>query len=181
MATFPNPPQRPGLHEVPRLKVPKKNKFPWPLVAIVIAAAILVALIFWLPRTPHTQMPPSAAQVPAQPTGNQIQFTNLKMTPAPVGNAFYLEGQLVNHGNTDITGVQVQATFKNITGQTLETQVRPVEGIVGTSGAQTQDLTAAPIKPNQARPIRVSFNQYPDGWNKQIPELKVVAVTAHGP
>ena len=181
MATNPNIPQRPGLHEVPRLKVPKKNQFPWPLVAIIIAAVILVAVILWLPRTQHVQMPPSGAQVPAQATGNQVEFTNLKMTPATVGNAFYLEGTLLNHGTTEITGVQVQATFKNPAGQVLETQTRPIEGVAGTSGAQTEDLTKAPIKPNEARPIRIAFDRYPDGWDKQLPQLTVTTVTAHGP
>jgi len=181
MATNPNIPQRPGPHEVPRLKVPKKKQFPWPLIALIIAAATLVALVLWLPRTPHLMRAPSAAQVPAQPTGNQVEFTNLKMTPSTVGHAFYLEGTLVNHGATDITGVQVQATFSNAAGQVLETQTRPVEGVAGSSGAQTEDLTKAPVKPNETRPIRIAFDRFPDGWNKQLPELKVSEVTAHAP
>ena len=179
MATNPNVPRGPGLHEVPHLKVPKKKQFPWPLVVLVIAAAILVALILWLPRTPKAGRAPTAAQVPAQPTGNQVEFTNLKITPATVGNSFYLEGTLVNHGTTDITGVQVEATFKNAGGQVLGTETRPIEGIAGTSGTQTEDLTKTPIKPNETRPIRIAFDGYPLGWNKQIPELKVTLVTAH--
>jgi uncharacterized protein DUF2393 len=179
MATNPNFPQRPGLHEVPRLKVPKRKQFPWTLIAIIVAAAILATLIWWLPRNPRNSVPLSGAQVPAQPTGNQVQFTNLKMTFAPVGNAFYLEGRLVNQGNTDITGVQVQAAFRNANGQALATQVRPVTALAGTSGIETEDLTKAPIKPNEGRPIRISFDNFPNGWNHQLPDLKVVTVTAH--
>jgi uncharacterized protein DUF3426 len=179
MATNPNIPQRPGLHEVPRLKVPRKKPVPWPLVAIIAAAAILAALIWWLPRTPHKNLAPTGAQVPAQPTGSQVQFTNLKVTPSPVGNAMYIEGRLVNQGSTDITGVQVQATFRDANGQALETQLRPVTGIAGNSGAETEDLTQAPIKPNEGRPIRIAFDHYPNGWNHQLPDLKVVTVTAH--
>ena len=178
MATNPQFPeqQRPHLH--PRLQTPPKRRFPWPLIAIIIAAAILAALIWWLPQTPKKQLPPDAAAVPAQPTGDQIQLTNLKMTPSTVGSAFYVEGMLFNSGNTDLTGVQVQAAFHGINGQVLETQTRPVEGMVGTDA---QNLAQAPIKPNQSRAVRVYFNHYPAGWNKQMPDLKVTTVTAHAP
>lgn len=181
MATNPQypEPQKPHIH--PRLQTPPKRNFPWPLIAIIIAAAILAALIWWLPQTPKKQLPPNAAAVPAQPTGSQIQLTNLKMTPSTVGSAFYVGGMLYNNGNTDITGVRVQATFRGINGQALETQTRPVEGMVGNSATEAQNLTQAPIKPNESRAVRVYFDHYPAGWNKQLPDLKVTTVTAHAP
>ena len=179
MATNPqHSEQRPHLH--PRLQAPPKPRFPWPLIAIVIAAAILAVLIWWLPQ-PKKQLPPNAAAVPAQPTGNQVQLTSLKMTPSTVGSAFYVEAMLYNNGNTDITGVQVQAAFHGINAQVLETQTRPVEGMVGNSATEAQNLAQAPIKPNQSRAVRVYFNHYPAGWNKQMPDLKVTTVTAHAP
>ena len=181
MATNPQypEPQRPHMH--PRLQTPPKRRFPWPLIAIIIAAAILAALIYWLPQTPKKQLPPNAAVVPAQATGNQIQFTNLKMTPSTVGSAFYVEGMLYNNGNSDISGVQVQAQFRGLNGQVLETQTRPVQGMVGNSATEAQNLVQAPIKPNQSRAVRVYFDHYPAGWNKQMPDLKVTTVTAHAP
>jgi hypothetical protein len=180
MATNPQFPEQQRPHLQPRLQTPPKGRFPWPLVAIVIAAAILAALIWWLPQTPKKQLPPNAA-VPAQPTGNQVQLTNLKMTPSTMGSALYVEGMLYNNGNTEITGVQVQAAFHGINGQVLETQTRPVEGMVGNSATQAQNLDQAPIKPNQSRAVRVYFDHYPAGWNKQMPDLKVTTVTAHAP
>ncbi|HEV2117579.1 MAG TPA: DUF2393 family protein [Terriglobales bacterium] len=181
MATKPQYPeqQRPHLH--PRLPTPPKRRIPWPLIAIIIVAAILAALIWWLPQTPKKQLPPNAAEVPAQPTGNQIQLTNLKMTPSTVGGAFYVEGMLYNNGNSNISGVQVQATFHGVNGQVLQTQTRPVEGMVGNSATEAQNLTQAPIKPNESRAVRVYFDHYPAGWNKQMPDLKVTTVTAHAP
>lgn len=181
MATNPQYPEQQEPHLHPRLQTPPKRAFPWPLIAVIIAAAILAALIWWLPQTPKKQMPPNAAAVPAQPTGDQIQLTNLKMTPSTVGSAFYVQGMLYNHGNTDITGVQVQAQFQGISGQVLETQTRPLEGMVGNSAREAQNLAQAPIKPNQSRTVRVYFDHYPAGWNKQMPDLKVTTVTAHAP
>jgi hypothetical protein len=181
MATNPQYPEQQEPHIHPKLQTPPKRQFPWPLIAILIAAAILAALIAWLPRTPKKQLPPNSAAVPVQPTGDQIQLTNLKMTPSPVGSAFYISAMLYNNGNSDITGAQVQAAFHGINGQVLQTQTQRVEGMVGNSASQARDLTQAPIKPNESRAVRINFDHYPAGWNKQMPELKVTAVTAHAP
>src|SRR5690242_6977315 len=95
MATNPQCPSprepRRGPQLAPQITRLKQSRFPWPRLAIIAAALLLVALIVWLPRTPHTQAPPSAAQVPQQPTAQQIQITNLALQPAPVGGAFYLQ------------------------------------------------------------------------------------------
>lgn len=176
MATNPRIPQDDHTH----MTLQPKSKVPWVLIAIIVAAAILVALILWLPRTPRQQIPPSGAQVPAQPTGDQIQFTNLNLTPAPTGGAYYLQGRMVNMGSSEITGVAVDASFQGINGQTLETIRVPVVGVVGNGNTTTQPLTEAPIKPDQARIVRMEFTHVPEGWNKQLPELKVVTVTAAG-
>ena len=181
MATNPQYPEQKRPHLQPRLQTPPKRSFPWPLITIVIVAAILAALVWWLPQTPKKQLPPNAAAVPAQPTGDQIQLTNLKMTPSAVRSALYVGGMLYNNGNSDITGVQVQAAFDGINGQVLETHTRPVEGMVGNSAIEAQNFTQAPIKPNQSRPVRIYFDRYPAGWNKQMPDLKVTTVTAHAP
>jgi hypothetical protein len=164
--------------ERPELKTLKKGKIPWVLIAIIVAAAILAGLIWWLPQTPQRQTPPAAAQVPQQPTANQIQLTNLAVQHAPVGAAFYLSGILHNQGNTEISGVQVEATFLGVNGAHLETQTRPMVGFTGPNENQAQNFAQSPILPNQSRPFRIYFDHYPSGWNQQIPELKITTVTA---
>lgn len=171
----PGPRRRPEL--APKVTRLKQGKFPWPLLAIIATAAILVALIIWLPRTPQTQAPPAAAQIPQQPTAQQIQLTNLNLQTAPVGTAIYVQGVLHNQGTTEITGVQVQATFHAADGKVLGTETSPVESLAGPSQTQAEDLTKNPIRPNQMRTFRVYFEHYPAGWNKQIPELKITEVT----
>jgi Protein of unknown function (DUF2393)/Protein of unknown function (DUF3426) len=182
MATNPQFPQQRGPQRVPdapRLKVPPRKQFPWPIVAIIAAAAILAAIIALMPTTPHKRTAPPAAEVPGQPTGSQVQLSHLKLQPGPTGGAVYLAGQLTNTGNTDITGVQVQATFKGANGQTVQTQMRPVEELKGP--AQVQNFTNDPIKPNQARDFRITFDNVPAGWNHEMPALSINAVTGTKP
>src|SRR5438067_8946054 len=135
MATNPQIPQSrdprrgPQRVDMQRLPILKKSRVPTPLFAILAAVAILIALILWLPTTPKKTRPPSAAQVPQQPTGDQIQLTGLKMTPAPVGSAMYLEGTLMNNGATEVNGVQVQVSFRDANGKIIGAETRPVEVI----------------------------------------------------
>jgi hypothetical protein len=182
MATNPQvPPSERGPHLHPRLQVERKKPFPWPLVALLIAAALLVALFIWLPRTPKKVMPPNSAAVPIQPTGGQLQLSQVRITPSPVGNSVYVDASLFNSGNTLITGAEAQAKFHDISGKLLGTQTAKVEGLVGNGQTTTQDLTAAPIKPNESRNVRMAFTNVPPGWNHHVPELQLSTVTATSP
>jgi hypothetical protein len=183
MATNPkipdsNLPPRPD-HVHGKVQVIRKGKFPWPLVALIIGAAILAAIIGFLPRTPHVAPPPTASEVPQQPTAEQVQLSNMKIASSPAGGALYLTGVLHNTGNNAITGVQVQAEFLGRNGPVLENVTRPVEGL--TTAGPTEDLTKAPIKPNESRPIRIDLGHAPAGWNHQIPSLTVTTVTGTTP
>jgi hypothetical protein len=149
-------------------------------VALLVAGALLAVIIVKLPTTPKKVQPPSAAQLPPQPTAGQVELSHVTLTPSPVGNAINLQAMLQNNGNTDITGIQVQGTFHGPTGQALGSETAKVQ-VVSNSNTSTQDLTVSPIKPNQTVPVRIQFQQHPADWNNQMPELKVTEVTATKP
>jgi len=151
---------------------------PWVLIALVVAAAILTALIIWLPRTPKAGMTPNAASVPPQPTGNQIQFSGAKIVPAPVGNQVALQALMTNNSNTDVTGVAVTAQFVGQDGKALA-QIPAKVMLLEDSGV-TQDLVQSPAPANTQKPVRMVFDNVPEGWNHQVPSLTVTAVTATG-
>jgi hypothetical protein len=90
-----------------------------------------------------------------------------------------MTAMLHNMGDTSINGVQVQAEFLGRNGPVLETVTVPVQGLVNRSTAQ--DLTQAPIKPNESRPVRIYFEHTPRGWNHQLPQLTVTNVTGTTP
>lgn len=184
MATNPKIPQIPRQKypdDHAKLQLVKKSRFPWVIVALGVVAAIIIAIVLYLPRMPRVTPSPAAAQVPAQPTNAQVQLTDLTMTPAPTGGAFYLQGTVHNAGMTAITGLQVRATFNNSAGQALAAQTSAVKAVSGSSGAQVEDFTQSPIQPNQSRPFRAYFDHYPAGWNHEIPQLSVTEVTATTP
>jgi hypothetical protein len=182
MATSPQfPPKMPrrGPQPVPRLQVPKKQRFPWPLLAIIAAAAILAGLIYWIwiPGGRTVRPAPTGADVPVQPTPGQIQLSGFKMTAAPVGNAFYLEGNLFNNGGTEITGVQVQVQFIGRDGEVVGSETRPVGELSQRQDVKSDNLVQKPIKPSESRPVEIYVDHPPANWNKQLPQLTVIEVT----
>ncbi|HEX2600108.1 MAG TPA: DUF3426 domain-containing protein [Terriglobales bacterium] len=180
MATNPQSPPPRGPQLAPRMHVPRKKQFPWPVVALIAAGLLLLAIVAKMPTTPKKVQPPSAAQIPPQPTPGQVQLSSVQLTPSPVGDALNLQAMLHNNGSTEITGVKVQANFKGANGQNVGTEVTNAQ-IVGKDNATAQDLTISPIKPNETAPVRLRFDHYPSAWNKQMPELVVTQVTGTKP
>ena len=175
MATQPKIPESRQPVQPPQFPVEKKQ-FPWPLVILVVAAAILALLLFALPRAPRAKAPPAAAQVPQQPTGHQIELSELKIVPEPTGGAFYLTGQLMNTGNTSISGIEAEIDLQNSAGQTLIRENLPVESVMG-NPPREQFLVDAPIKPQEKRVFRIHVSEVPAGWNHQVPQVKILDVT----
>jgi hypothetical protein len=179
MATNPKLPDFPDIRSRPvehaKVQMIRQSKFPWPIVILIAGAALLIAISVILPRIPHVIEAPTGAQVSQQPTADQVQLTNLKLASAPAGGGAYLTAILHNTGDTTINGVQIQAEFLGRNGPVLDTLIVPVQSLADRTAPQ--DLTRSPIKPNESRPVRIFFQRIPAGWNHQMPELTVTAVT----
>lgn len=184
MATNPKFPDYPDIpprktSEPAKVHMIRQSKFPWPIVALIVGAALLVTIIAVLPRGPHVGQPPSNADIPRQPTGAQVQFAGLKVVPAPTGDSLYLETVLHNTGNTAITGIQVNGEFMGANGRVAGSTTGIVQGMF--DGTSSDDLTQAPVKPYESRPVRIYFEHTPKGWNHQVPGLTVTNVTGTTP
>jgi hypothetical protein len=176
---LPDIPSRRPENEHAKVQMIRQSKFAWPIVVLIVGAALLIAIFALLPKTPHVTAPPTGAQVPQQPTADQVQLTNFKLSPAPAGGAAYMTAILHNTGDTAITGVQLQAQFLGRNGPVLDTVTVPVQGLVNRT--TPQDLIQSPIKPNESRAVRIYFEHTPAGWNHQLPQLTVTTVTGTTP
>src|SRR3954462_9191622 len=176
MATNPRIPDR---DVVPTLREQKNKKPGSPLVplGILVAALLLIALIVWLPRAPKKSVPPSGAMIPAQPTGNQVQLRDLRVSPSTVGDQLYVYGKLFNGGDNTINGLNARVTFSDQNNQPLNTITSGVQAVDNGVGKTLVDM---PIKPNDTRDIRINIEHVPQGWNHQLPEIAVERVTGQG-
>src|SRR5438874_13434011 len=113
---YPDPRKRRADFPDPELPQEKRAGVPWPLIAIMAAGLILAAIIYYLPRMPKESRGPAAGQIPHQPLLNELEVSNLKIVPAPVGNQIYLTGRLQITGNHIFIGITVDAIFSNAHG-----------------------------------------------------------------
>jgi hypothetical protein len=108
-----------------------------------------------------------------------LQLTNPKMTAAPTGNSMYIDAMVQNTSPQTINGIVAQVRFRAQDGSVAQAVEVPVQ-LVQQDGARiSQDVTSAPIKPNDTRPIRIAIDRVPQDWNHQMPEIQVSAVTSH--
>ncbi len=142
---------------------------------LVLVLLVVVSIII-LSRSQRSQGP---SAVPAYAAN--LKFSELKMSAAEnfVGSTVtYLDGRLQNTGNSNVLAVRVEVTFKNSLGEVVQKEILPVQVLRrGGPYPDIADLSAAPLRPNEAREIRLTFEHISSDWNRQYPELRVVAVT----
>lgn len=172
---FPDIPPRRPKDDHAKLQLVKQGRFPWPIVAFVIGLAILAAIILYIALPSNPRRPPAGSVIPAQPTAQQIQFTNINIVPGPVGGALYVEALLHNTGSSEIIRAQVEGEFLGSNGQSLETENGTLQAVTQAGGGE--DLTQAPIKPQESRSVRIYFDHMPQGWNHEPPQLRITTVS----
>ena len=154
---------------------------PGVLLAVIIAAALLAAILYYMPRAPKTASAPTAAQVPVQPAGNQLQFSALHMSVAPTGGALNLDGQVMNTGDRPVLGAIAELSFRDAAGKIIENIRSPLMGMAQNGNVlETDGFATDPLKPNATRPFRITVDRVPAGWNHQLPEMKVATVESEG-
>src|SRR5256885_10081608 len=178
---YPDPRKRRADFPDPELPQEKRAGVPWPLIAIMAAGLILAAFIYYLPRMPKESRGPAAGQIPDQPLLNELQVSNLKIVPAPVGNQIYLTGQLQNTGNHTVNAITVDAIFRDANGQQVQRETRQLEGVaVQGNGTQATTFADSPLKPKDSRGFRVGFDNVPTTWNHEVPEMRIVHMAWEG-
>lgn len=150
------------------------------VLAIVVALLLLGAILYFMPQTPKVTAPSTAADVPQQPTGEQVQLQDMQMSMAPAGGSMYIHAMLNNNGQSTIDGLAAQVKFRAEDGTIVGAEEAKVMGLKQQGQTFTEeDLTQNPIKPNDSRPVRIAVDRVPDKWNRSMPEIAITTVTAH--
>ncbi|ABF43755.1 hypothetical protein Acid345_4756 [Candidatus Koribacter versatilis Ellin345] len=185
MATNPRIPEHPEERRGPRL-VPKAepptSAFPGVVLAIITALLLLAAVMYFMPRAPKSGE--AISSTAAQPGPEDIQLSGLHMTEAPNGGALNFDGNVVNNGNEVINGLMAAVTFTLADGRTAVVNA-PVMLVDIKAGAKNTDATTGdtkspvnePLKAGEQRTARITVDAVPQGWNHQMPEVRVVTTT----
>ncbi|HZQ91513.1 MAG TPA: DUF3426 domain-containing protein [Terriglobales bacterium] len=157
-----------------------KSMAPWPLIAIVVAALLLIVVLYQAPRSPKKAEGPAAGQVPDQPNAGELQMSEVKITPSPAdGGAVVVSGRLTNTGQRPVGGVMIDAIFNDAQGNDVFRDTQPASAVTAQrgAGARPVDMQSRPIAPGQAQDFRVQFAGVPETWDRQAPEMRIVHVT----
>jgi hypothetical protein len=162
----------------PQFPLRPQSKFPWPLVAVVVAALILAAFIFYLPRTPKRGPQPTAADVPQQPFGQTIQLTNLKVQPSPTGGSVYVVGTVSNASPKKINDVTVVARFYDKDNNVIHQDTVPMQALPNKKTTDTVPVSFVedPLNPDSSKEFRLAFDNVPSTWNNQAPGIEIAHV-----
>lgn len=158
----------------PQMEPEKRTWVPVVIGASVIAAALIAIFVFGRPAAP----PPAPA---IDPYAEFLKVSDLKMSVAQNfvgGNVNYLEGKISNVGTKTVTGVTVEAIFRNSLGEVVQHESQPLTlintGIQGFPDATP--LSATPLTANTTQNFRLTFEHISADWNHGYPELQFTKI-----
>ena len=154
---------------------------PWMAIGIgvVLLAAVVGAAFLVSSRTPAPAPAPDVT--PLHPYAAKLPLTAPKMSTAQnfVGaTVTYLEGNVANTGDKAVNGATVESIFRNSLGEIVQRESQPLMYIhARTPYVDTSDLHANPLKPGETREFRLTFDHVSADWNRELPELRITAVS----
>jgi hypothetical protein len=151
---------------------------PWVIAGIV----VLLVLGVFLARGHHAPPanPGGAGLAQPDPYAANLTISNLQMSEASSvagAKSTYLDGLIANHGSQTVSGLTVQVAFHDFTGQFARNETMPLFLIrTHQPYIDTEPVSAAPIGPGESREFRLIFDNVPENWNQNYPEIRVIEV-----
>jgi hypothetical protein len=162
----------------PNATKPPQSRFPWPLIALAIAVALLIVTLWLSPGINRAST--KEANMASQAT--QLRLSSISLSPQEANNQANVDvyGEVSNAGARPITSAIISAVFKDNNGAPILTQQKPMERVgldKKDKALNEKDFLQDPLRPGQTAGFRVSYTEIPQNWNHQPPELSVLQVT----
>jgi hypothetical protein len=170
----------PGLFrpDRPEAREPR-SPLPW-IVALVVVIVVIGVLVV----VSHRQQPANpggAGLAPPDPYAASLPITHVQMSQASSmagSQSTYIDGQIANQGQKTVTGITVQVAFHGFENPIAKKETMPLSLIrTRQPYVDTQPVSAAPIHPGETREFRLIFDNIPQDWNQNYPEIRIIAVT----
>ena len=158
---------------------PPQSRFPWPLIAVIVAAVLLGIIVALIPNTNKAstdQMndPASAA--------TQLRLAAITVAPQDIAGTANVDvyGEATNTGRRPIINALVSANFKDKNGTTVYAEQQPIERVDAkgkSKEAVAKSFGEQPLPPGKSAGFRVRYSQVPSTWNHEPPEVTDSQVT----
>ena len=158
-----------------------RSPLPW-----IVALAVVLAVIGILLVVSHRQQPTNpggAGLAPPDPYAASLPISHVQMSQAGSvagTQSTYIDGQIANKGQKTITAITVQVAFHGFENPIAKKETMPLTLIrTRQPYVDTQPVSVAPIRPGETRDFRLIFDNTPQDWNQNYPEIRVIAVTGN--
>ncbi len=171
-----------GPELVPSREKEERNWLPLAVAAAVVlfvAAVVIVSLEYGSARGKGAAAVASIS-APLDPYAGSLSLTGLTMSESSNlagGKLTYMDGRIANHGARTVTGVTVQALFRDFAHEVTQNETLPLMLIrTREPYVDVEPLSAAPLKPGDEKDFRLIFDTVSSNWNGAYPEIRILHV-----
>jgi hypothetical protein len=170
MSTGPQLARTPPAHE--------RNWIPLAVAAAIVVAVLVAAIVFFGRTKSGPAITPISA--PTDAYAGNLAMSGLQMSESAImtgGKVTYLDGRIQNNGNRTVTGISVQALFRDPAREVAWNDTQPLR-IIRTRDPyiDVEPLAAAPLAPGAQEDFRLIFDTVPQDWDGAYPELRILHV-----
>jgi hypothetical protein len=155
----------------------ERNWAPIAIAVAVVVAVVIVLMVLGRGKNGPTAKPIST---PLDPYAANLPISNLAMSESSNlagGKVTYLDGHIVNKGDRTVTGITAQILYRNIAHEVAQNETQQLKLIrTREPYVDIQPVSAAPLKPGDARDFRLIFDAVTQGWDGAYPEIRLIGV-----
>jgi hypothetical protein len=156
----------------------ERNWLPLAIAAAVILVVAALAIV-WME---HGRKSPNFTPLTAAPDpyAASLHISNLAMSET--GNMagahlVYVDGRIANQGPRTVTAVSVQVIFRNYSHEVAQNETQSLRLIrIRDPYVDLEAVSAAPLKPGDAKDFRLIFDGVKADWDGAYPEIRIVRV-----
>jgi hypothetical protein len=176
------PPQsEPGLFR-PASPADREPRSPLPWIIALVVILIVIGVLFFVSRHQPPVNPGGAGLAPPDPYAASLPISNLQMSQAGSmsgSQTTYIDGRIANQGQKTVTAITVQVAFHGFENPIAQKNTMPLPLVrMRQPYVDTQPVSAAPIHPGETRDFRLIFDNIPQDWNQNYPEIRIIQVKA---
>jgi hypothetical protein len=158
---------------------PERNWLPIAVAAAIVLVVVAgLVLIFQRGKSATPAVTPISAAI--DPYAPSLTIGNLAMSESSNlagGKVTYVDGRVANQGSRTVTGITVQVLFRDPAHEVAQNETQPLK-IIRTRDPyiDIEPLSAAPLKPGDAKDFRLIFDTVAQDWDGAFPEIRIIHV-----
>ena len=148
----------------------------------IAAGVVLVVALVAIFSLEHGKKGPTVTPVsaPLDAYATSLPVSGLQMSESANlagGKVTYVDGVLTNTGQKTVSAVTVQILFRNYAHEVVQNDTQALK-LIRTRDpyVDLEAVAAAPLKPGDQKPFRLSFDGVSQNWDGAFPEIRILKV-----